>query len=406
MYNRSDPTRITTKFQQIRYSSFLLPISILLLLLLVLTALIATQFTTQLYVRMDGESIGKLPDTETLDQLIVTTEEAVGDILGSPFEIEPRLSFTRYIVHVSETEPVDLDTVEQVIFEQIDEIDMHYVVSIDGVPAGAISQRSDLRDAMDIRLKRLIDEGAQSAAFLSEVEFDSQYIYLDRKLDDAGIEALVMALSVETVEEIAYTESIPYAVDIVLDDTRLIEDTQVLREGAAGKAEISVQITSINGREIDRSVLKTEILTDAVSEIVLQGTLERPPTASFGEYIWPVAGTVSSGFGPRRVSVGSSNHQGIDIAAPAGTHVYAADGGEVIFTGWNGGFGNLVKIRHDNGHVTYYAHLSSIDVATGQLVYRGQFIGRVGMTGTASGNHLHFEIRINGTPVDPILHLP
>jgi len=355
---------------------------------------------------MDGESIGTVPDTETLDQLIVTTEEAVGDILGSPFEIEDRLSYSLRIVHVNEAESVNLDSVEQSIFQQIDEIDMHYVVSVDGNPVGYIARRSDLRGAMEARLNQLVDEGVQSAAFLSEVEFEAQYIDLDSKLDPAGIETLVMTLSVETVEQIAYTESIPYAVDVILDDTRLIEDTQILREGTAGKMEILAQITSVDGKEILHTILKTEVLTDSVSEIVLLGTLERPLTASFGEYIWPVAGTVSSGFGPRRVSVGSSNHQGIDIAAPAGTPVHAADGGEVIFSGWNGGFGNLIKIRHDNGHVTYYAHLSSIDVSTGQFVYRGQFIGRVGMTGTASGNHLHFEIRINGVPVDPMLHLP
>ncbi|MCL2828486.1 MAG: peptidoglycan DD-metalloendopeptidase family protein [Oscillospiraceae bacterium] len=406
MYSRNIPTQIASKFQQIRKSNYLLPVSILLLLLLSLTALIFTQFTVQLYVRMDGESIGTVPDTETLDQLIVTTEEAVGDILGSPFEIEDRLSYSLRIVHVNEAESVNLDSVEQSIFQQIDEIDMHYVVSVDGNPVGYIARRSDLRGAMEARLNQLVDEGVQSAAFLSEVEFEAQYIDLDSKLDPAGIETLVMTLSVETVEQIAYTESIPYAVDVILDDTRLIEDTQILREGTAGKMEILAQITSVDGKEILHTILKTEVLTDSVSEIVLLGTLERPLTASFGEYIWPVAGTVSSGFGPRRVSVGSSNHQGIDIAAPAGTPVHAADGGEVIFSGWNGGFGNLIKIRHDNGHVTYYAHLSSIDVSTGQFVYRGQFIGRVGMTGTASGNHLHFEIRINGVPVDPMLHLP
>jgi len=330
----------------------------------------------------------------------------VGGILGSPFEIEDRLSYSLQIVHVSEAAPVSLNTVERSIFRQIDEIDVHYVVSIDGAPVGTVARHADLREVMEARLDRLLDQGACSAAFLSEVEFESQYIDLDSKLDSDGIAALVMGLSVETVEQVAYTEPIPYAVDIILDDTRLIEDTQVLREGEAGKAEVLTQVTSRDGREIGRAIVKRETLTEAVSEIVLQGTLERPLTASFGEYLWPVIGTVTSGFGPRRVSIGSSNHQGIDIAAPAGTHVYAADGGEVIFTGWNGGFGNLIKIRHDNGHVTYYAHLSSIDVSTGQLVYRGQFIGRVGMTGTASGNHLHFEIRINGVPVDPMLHLP
>ena len=141
-------------------------------------------------------------------------------------------------------------------------------------------------------------------------------------------------------------------------------------------------------------------------EIILEGTQVRPLTASWGYYHWPTTGVITSTFGWRNVSIGTANHLGIDIAAPAGTPILAADGGEVFFADWFFGFGNLIRIRHDNGDVTYYAHLSGMDVYVGQRVYRGQQIGRMGMTGLASGNHLHFEIHINGMPVDPMPLLP
>jgi len=259
---------------------------------------------------------------------------------------------------------------------------------------------------MDKRLDLLIDAGASSATFLSEVVYDFQLVDLDSVPLIACISDFVETLSVETVTLITFTEAIPYEQDIVSDDNLFDDHIEILRTGLDGEAEITAMVTYVDGERTQRTILQTKILADAVSEIIIEGSLARPPTASWGEYVWPTVGTVSSLFGPRRVSIGSSNHQGIDISAPHGTPVIAADGGEVIFVGRLGGFGNLIQIRHDNSHVTYYAHLSSMAVSVGERVYRGQFIGGVGMTGTASGNHLHFEIRVNGTPVDPMPFLP
>jgi murein DD-endopeptidase MepM/ murein hydrolase activator NlpD len=124
----------------------------------------------------------------------------------------------------------------------------------------------------------------------------------------------------------------------------------------------------------------------------------------FTGYIWPAKGVLTSGFGRRW----GRPHRGIDIAAPIGTPIMAAAAGEVIFAGWNsGGFGNLVKIRHADGSVTYYAHNHRIWVRTGDLVQQGQQVAEMGSTGRSTGPHLHFEIRPNGTTaVNPIALLP
>jgi len=129
-------------------------------------------------------------------------------------------------------------------------------------------------------------------------------------------------------------------------------------------------------------------------------------SASTGAFIWPTEGILSSMFGPRNVSIGSSNHQGIDIVASAGTPIVAADSGEVVFAGWSGAFGKMVKVRHDNGIHTLYAHASEILVNVGDRVVQGQTIMLMGMTGRASANHLHFEVHVDGNRVDPLLHLP
>lgn len=117
--------------------------------------------------------------------------------------------------------------------------------------------------------------------------------------------------------------------------------------------------------------------------------------------IWPVNGAVVSGFGMRWGRM----HEGIDIAASMGTPIWAAAAGTVIHAGWLGGYGNLVVVDHGNGLATAYAHASAILVGVGQSVSQGQTVSLVGSTGNSSGPHLHFEVRVNGVAVDPLLYL-
>jgi murein DD-endopeptidase MepM/ murein hydrolase activator NlpD len=118
-------------------------------------------------------------------------------------------------------------------------------------------------------------------------------------------------------------------------------------------------------------------------------------------FIWPVNGPVTSGYGMRWGRL----HEGIDIAAATGTPIWAGAAGTVIYAGWLGGYGNLVVVDHGNGLATAYAHASAILVSVGQSVAQGETISLVGSTGNSSGPHLHFEVRVNGVAVDPLLYL-
>ena len=133
---------------------------------------------------------------------------------------------------------------------------------------------------------------------------------------------------------------------------------------------------------------------------------ERVFNASTGSYIWPTYGSLSSGFGSRSIRIGSSNHKGIDIGGSNNQPIYAADSGDVIFSGWSDSYGNYIRIQHDDGSETVYAHCSSLRARVGERVVQGQDIARMGSTGIATGVHLHFELIINGTQVDPLPYLP
>jgi murein DD-endopeptidase MepM/ murein hydrolase activator NlpD len=124
-------------------------------------------------------------------------------------------------------------------------------------------------------------------------------------------------------------------------------------------------------------------------------------TPSAAGMVWPVSGPVTSGFGWRWGRM----HEGIDIAAPTGAPIRATAAGTVIYAGWMSGYGQLVVVDHGGGVATAYAHMSSMAAGVGQGVGQGQVIGYVGCTGHCFGSHLHFEVRVNGSAVDPLRYL-
>ena len=125
--------------------------------------------------------------------------------------------------------------------------------------------------------------------------------------------------------------------------------------------------------------------------------------------IWPVAGIMRGGFGSRRNPFGgmsSEFHKGQDISAPLGTPVIATADGVVVTAGWQRGYGRVVYVDHGNGISTRYGHLSRIDTVVGQVIKRGEQLGLVGSSGRSTAPHLHYEVRINGEPANPLYYLP
>ncbi len=209
-------------------------------------------------------------------------------------------------------------------------------------------------------------------------------------------------LSVDCVMAETYEED--YTADTIYkdNDSWYTTKSKVIQEAVTGRRRVLADVTYQNGTRTGSTIVRQETIKEAVPEIIERGT-QSPPT-----FIWPVSsGYVSSGFGARsRPKAGASTyHQGVDIAVSIGTTVRASSGGTVITAGWVSGYGNAVYIRHADGVVTRYGHLSKILVSVGETVTQGERIALSGNTGNSTGPHLHFEMRINGTAVNPLNYI-
>lgn len=204
-------------------------------------------------------------------------------------------------------------------------------------------------------------------------------------------------LSVRTKEFIELVEEIPFETEYEETDSLYEGDKRITVQGKEGEREIKGYIVKENGKEIDMEIEYEKVLSEPKTRVVAQGTKERPATVATGVFSNPTRGRLTSPFGARW----GRRHTGIDIANSLGTTVKAADAGRVSFAGYQGSYGKLVIIDHENGYQTYYAHNNKLVVSAGDRVYKGQKISEMGSTGRSTGVHVHFEVRKNGTPVNP-----
>jgi murein DD-endopeptidase MepM/ murein hydrolase activator NlpD len=187
---------------------------------------------------------------------------------------------------------------------------------------------------------------------------------------------------------------------LLANERRLAAARRSKRESLVAVRESKAEyLHEAAGLERASSALAASIRAAQAARASYSAPNDSTPSAS--GFVWPVNGPVVSGFGMRWGRM----HEGIDIAVPSGTPIYAAASGRVVYAGWMEGYGNLVAIDHGGGLSTAYAHQSSIAAGVGQTVSQGQTIGYVGCTGHCFGPHLHFEVRVNGSPVDPLSYL-
>jgi peptidoglycan DL-endopeptidase CwlO len=232
---------------------------------------------------------------------------------------------------------------------------------------------------------------AQDARIIARVrEAKAESIATAKRLDRLEQRAEEVAAAIEAeVAEVARVKG------------QLVERRDSYAAARAGKSELLAN-TRAGRAELEDHVAALEREQAAVLAR-LQGpsAVAGPVRQGSGGLIWPANGSISSPFGMRWGRL----HAGVDIPLAEGTPLRAAAGGTVAIAGWTGGYGNYTCIQHSGSLSTCYGHQSSIGVSVGQQVGQGQVIGNSGNTGNSTGPHLHFEVRINGSPVDPLGYL-
>ena len=279
---------------------------------------------------------------------------------------------------------------------------------------------SDPQEAIDIltqdQPKNAVYEVAEGDT-LSEIALKvdiplDQIIAMNENLEDenstirVGDELVITVpepvLSVGRQEEIYYEEVYDEEPTYIDNDEWYITEKVVRQQPSSGYRNVAALVTYHNDKTVATDILKDKIVVKAVPKIVERGT-KIPPS-----YIKPISGgRLSSGFGRRSAPTrgASTYHKGVDWATPIGTAVMASSSGTVARAGWGSGYGYVIYINHPDGRQTRYGHLSKILVKVGQSVSQGQKIALSGNTGRSTGPHVHFEILIGGSQVNPLNYL-
>jgi peptidoglycan DL-endopeptidase CwlO len=241
-------------------------------------------------------------------------------------------------------------------------------------------ERAEFMQRVSEQDARIIDRvrEAKNAAVAAEKRLDA----LEAKLRKIADEVARRAAEVDAIKD------------------RLVSQQGRIEDARAVKAR-ALDVTRAKRHDLETHLAELEKEQAQVQAQLAGNVPAGPIRQGSGNFIWPVNGAFTSPFGMRWGRL----HAGIDIAAPEGTPIRAAASGSVVLLGWTGGYGNYTCVAHGGSLSTCYAHQSRYGTSMGANVSQGQVIGYVGNTGNSTGAHLHFEVRINGTPVDPMGYL-
>ncbi len=424
--------------------------------------LFVSTYTNGVTVTYDGKVLASLASQTEAEEARAELEKVTAQTLGRSFTIDDGLiQYSSGLLRRQDL--VDKEVYQEALSQEVGMVTSAYCLYVEGERIGATPYKGALEQLLEQMQLSATNEGTISVSFAENVEVKEEFVPTDSLMnlgflaetlystktaevtytvakgdtwseiaEDHGLtskellslnpgydidklqigEILTMSASVPyltmtVVQQERYVDSVAFDVEDTPSPDIYVGDYKVTSPGQYGAADTVANVTYVNGQETERTVLSAVTLRQPVTEHRLQGTKPKPITAASGTFRWPTTGRISSRFGGRSSpgGIGSTNHKGIDIAVPYRTPIYAADGGTVTYSGWMGGYGYLVQIDHGNGYVTRYGHNSSLTVSVGQKVYKGQQIARAGSTGNSTGNHCHFEVRLNGVAKNPLNYL-
>ena len=414
-------------------------------------------------VLINDQEVGLVYDADEIENFIFELTDRCGDLYGMSTRPGESIVLVREFRPGSDIKP---DQVQAAIRQKLTLLTDAYMINVNGSPFVPVKSKEDLSfvidsikgnymhgnggatlldvfivedielekctvDAKDVlKAEEVVtlllgntERGKPRTAYLSEPWISSSLVSYhsfsengtipfssmaaEELFQDDKIVAANNAISVVTVEEISVIQDIPFSVEYIYDDEMWVVQEEIIIAGKEGKKELVYRITRENGVEINRIKIRETIIEQPLTQVKACGT-SNVPSMGTGTFTWPVenGGEISPGRGF------SSFHTGIDIAAPYGTHILAADTGVVWFSGVGRSQGNYLILFHGL-YWTLYLHNSYNLVSEGDTVTKGDVIAKIGSTGNSTGPHLHFEVRIDDgsrewlqyyqhTPVDPL----
>ena len=423
-------------------------------------ATVLSLYTLGAQVTYDGQDLGIVSSRRAAEKVVAELEDVTRATTGDGGYTVDTALLTAETGVFPRRELISDDEFEETLSDTLGVVDYAYVLYVDGEKVVATTRSGALEDLLEQLKLGYETADTVNAYFAEEVDIRQEYVessyvmnlgYIAEILNetkegevtytvtsgdsyysiaekyDLSVEALmklnpgydpkilrvgdvltisnaVPYLTVVNVERQRYVQDVPYQVEYTDDASMYQGEYKVTSPGVYGKADMTANVTYINGEETEREVVASVTLSQPVTEQQLRGTKERPTWYPTGSFSWPCTGILTSRFGYRSL-LGSTYHSGIDIGNSYGTSIYASDGGTVTYSGWMSGYGYLIIIDHGNGYETYYGHNSSLVASVGEKVYKGQQVARMGSTGVSSGNHCDFRIQLNGTFLNPLNYL-
>ena len=370
----------------------------------VLVSIASVGITFGFKVNYSGKSIAIVKNIKTFDNAKKIAKTNINDKEAAKEIKKPKFALTLTIVDRLEDE---LEVAKAIIDSTVN-ITEGSVLKVNGKKL-ICAKTQELTSILEESRCRYFIEGAENTAeFVDEVEIENGY-YLNEKIENVEkVKETILSLEVETVSNLTSDVKIAFKTTKVKTSAQLIGYSKVTVAGKNGISRKSEIIKTVNGQEVERTVLSEEVISEPVTQVVTVGTAistasaTEKAEASAQGFILPISKgkyKVTSYWGDGR------GHKGLDLAAPKGTAIFAVASGTVVEASYQSQYGYYVTIDHGNGIKTKYAHASALCVKKGAKVSQGDMIASVGSTGRSTGNHLHFEVYKNGTRVDPTPYL-
>ncbi|MDD6848612.1 MAG: peptidoglycan DD-metalloendopeptidase family protein [Oscillospiraceae bacterium] len=340
--------------------------------------------------------------------LCVMTSMSVIPLEAYAVEEQPDTSTEIKAVSVNNSE-FSKDIQKNITTSMCDEIlTSGYGLYVDNELVGVTTDKKGLKESLQNCLdgyKAKYDSGTTDKFANSVKIVSGSYKSSDIQDAETVVEENEDKFSYSLSTDIVYTQKTPYTTKYKYNKSKFTTYKKVTKKGVYGKQNVTYRVTYVDGLQTDVETKSVKTIQKPKKQVVVVGT-KKPNVASSvgtGSFMWPVPYTrnITSGYGSRW----GRFHSGIDIAAAGsyGKSIVASDAGTVIWAGYDSsGYGNYVIIDHGNGYSTLYGHCSSLAVRRGQVVAKGQTISYIGSTGDSTGPHLHFEVRKNGSRLNPL----